>query len=153
MARRGPAHHKPRKQVRSLQAVVRTAPRVGQRDAQVVHGTRAEGQPPAVLAPPAGTPTAGDTDCGQAAWCWKVEFIHLKRSTRSIQRLLVYGPKSDIWSAGQAIATLNGTKYFEARLREERPQQFLSEYVRLSVACEGRYDPATNCVYPLEGAK
>ncbi len=150
MARRGPAHHQPRKQKRSLQAAVRASARVGQRHAEMVNRIYKKGQSPAVLAPPDGTPTAGDPDCGQAAWCWKVEFIHIRRSVRAIQRLLVYGPKSDIWSAGQAMAKIQGTKYFEARLTKERPPQFLSEYALLSVVCEGQYDPATNCVYPLE---
>jgi len=149
MARRGPAHHQPRKQVRSVQAAVRAPLRVGQRNAQVVQRKRAEGQSPAVLAPPAGTPTAGDPDCGQAAWCWKVEFIHIRRSVRREWRLLVYCPKSDLWSAGQAMAKREGTKYFEERLRRERPQEFLTEYAFLSVVCEGQYDPTANVVHPL----
>jgi len=106
---------------------------VEQRDTPLVQRERAERESASVLASLRGAPTAGDPDSGQATWVWCVAFLHVRRSTHHEQRLLVYGPKSNIWSAGQAMAKREGIKYFEARMNQERPPVPLAEFAFLSV--------------------
>lgn len=137
MARRGPAHHKPRKQKRGVQTSLRAPVRMVQRRSALVQRPRAEDQPPTLLASPPGTPAfPPNPDADAVAWLWRVEFLHIRHSVRAIQRLVVRCQESTLWSAGQAMARREGTRYFEERIR--RDKETLNEYAFITAACEGR---------------
>jgi hypothetical protein len=137
MGRRGPAHHKPRKQKRGVQVAVRAPIRMVERDAALVQRVGEESEPPTLLASPPGTPTfPADPDPTAVTWLWRVEFLHIKHSVRAIQRLIVRCPESTLWSAGQAMARREGTRYFEQRIAKQ--QEGLNEYAFITAACEGR---------------
>ena len=150
MARRGPAHHKPRKQKRGIQAAVRAPVRVVKRDAPMVQRVGAVGQSPTILAPVSEPrfPSVGSVDQGQAAWVYRGTFLHTGRSTKHEQRVLVYCSRAELWSAGEAMAKRGVSKFFDLRLQAERPPGHLHDYALLGVACEGQYNFQTNTVHP-----
>jgi hypothetical protein len=151
MARRGPAHHKSRKQVRGVQAAVRPPVRVGKHYPAMVQRLVEISQPATLLVPiPDEAPTIGPTDEGQAAWVFVGWFLNLTRSTKHEQRVLVYCSRADLWSAGDAMAKKGVTKYFTQRLHGQRPPGHLHDHTLLGVSCEGRYDPVTRMVHPQD---
>jgi hypothetical protein len=112
----------------------------------MVPGNEPTPEPARILAPPVGVPTAGPTDEGRRAWVWTVEFLHTRHSTRHHQRLIVYCDLDSLWTAGQAMARSHGTRYFEQRLGKENPIRYLSDYVILSVTCDGEFDQRTGTI-------
>jgi hypothetical protein len=149
MARRGPAHHKSRKQIRSLQAAARAPVRVGKRYPAMVQRLVEVSQPATLLVPiPDEAPTVGPANEGQAAWVFVGWFLNIKHSTKHEQRVLVHCSRADLWSAGQAMAKKGVTTYFTQRLQGQSPPGHLHDHALLGVSCEGQYDPVTRIVHP-----
>lgn len=107
-----------------------------ERDAQVVQRLREESEPPTLLAPPGVPEFPLDPAANSRNWLWRLEFLHIRHSVRAIQRLVVKCPESTLWSAGQAMARREGTRYFEERIRKDK--ETLNEYAFITAACEGR---------------
>ena len=128
MVRRGADHHKPRKQKRSVQTVVCPAVWMVERHPPVVQGSGDEGQPPTVLAP-------HDPSVEAFVWTlWRVEFIHVRHSTRSAETLRLWLQPSSVWSVGEGLARKHGTIALAQRLKKK---ESVHDYALISISYLG----------------
>lgn len=72
----------------------------------------------------------------EQAHYFRVVFMHNRHGTRHTQDVIVYCRCADLWSAGEAMAKRDGSKFFSEHLqREYLGAQTLHDYSLLSVAC------------------